>query len=452
MTMYDRISRWSGRATWAALATAVPAAGVLLYVHFFGVNVPYADSWNGTLPALRAFASGRLTLALLWAPHNENRMLFPDLLQVVIDNASGLNSKLDMYVGASLLIAASAVLLSLARRTVQSSGPLLLIVPFVMMSLVQYGNLLWAFQVAWFLVLLCWALSLACLERGQSSWPYFLGACCLAVVASGSSLQGLMVWPSGLAYLACLGRSWGRAAAWTGLGVLTGVVYIWQFPAGFLQPSVPERGDVVARTASFALHLVGAVFPSHPGPFGAILLLSLALAAGVALRSGISWRQLRLPVAAATFAVLFDGAVTVGRLRQAAPLASRYTTYNLLLLVSLCLIAAAVAASRSQCAPARSFTSGPALRLAVVSVAAALCLIEVVGSVPVGMRDGTLMRSQRERAAMVLRDYRVETNAELAANLFPPSGGYVRKSASWLAARHWSVFAVGRDAPGYRRL
>lgn len=443
------VSRWSRSAYLAAVATALPAAVTILYVQRFGVNVPYADSWNGTLPVLRAFATGHLSLALLWVPHNENRMLFPNLLQAVLDNATGLNSKVDMYVGAGFLIAASGVLTWLARRTSEESSPALLLVPFVMMSLVQYGNLLWAFQVAWFMVLLCWAASLACLERGQRAHTifYFLGACLFAIVGSGSSLQGLIVWPSGLVYLACSGCSRWRAAAWAALGVVSGLVYIWQFPAQFLQPSLPLARTHPYVVALFVLHLVGAVFPSHPGAFGLLLMLSLLFGLGAAMRAGVSMRELRLPLAAATFAVLFDGAVTVGRLRQAAPLASRYTTYNLLLLVALCLISVAVVA-RTRAGALGSAGSRLRLGLAVAPVAVGLCLLEVGWALPFAVSRGVLERAQREHAAMVLRDYRVESDAELAGALFPPSGGYVRKSASWLAARHWSVFAIGDSERG----
>ena len=405
------------------------------------MNVPIADTWNGSLPILRDLASGHLTLAALWAPHNENRMLFPALLVAFLDLHSGLNSKLDMYVGALFLIAAGGLLTWLAAKTLGQADARLVGVPVLALSLAQYENLLWAFQVAWFLILLCLVGALACLESPRRSWLLFALACVLGVIASWSSLQGLLTWPTGLVYLACAGRSRATMALWTAVGVFAGGVYGWHFPSTFLHPSLRFVFAHPALSLHYGLRLVGGVFPWAPGSFGLGVLVILGLALVAALQLGVTLRQLRLVLGLITFALLFDIVVTLGRIHQNVPTSSRYTTYTLLLLVALYLLGLLLLNAWRGRTGRRGSAAGGAAPI-VVGVIALLCCLQVGGSVTYGLKEGAAERAGREHAALVLREFRSEPDSALAAALFPPSGPYVREWAAWLQARRWSVFAA----------
>ena len=118
----------SGRLAWSVSATlmAAPVGLYFSFVDVFGVNVPFDDTWHGTLPLLRPLADGRLQLAALWAQHNENRMLVPNLLTLLIDSATRMNERVDMLVSGCFVLLALVVILVLAHRTLHL-GPLLLV-------------------------------------------------------------------------------------------------------------------------------------------------------------------------------------------------------------------------------------------------------------------------------------------------------------------------------------
>ncbi len=423
----------------ALAATLVPAVAAVAYVHAFGVNVPFADTYNGLLPALRAFASGHLTLSDLWVPHNENRMLFPNLLVVLVDSHTRMDSKVDMYLGAALVIAGTVVLSALAGHTGRLPAWTAAPLPFLLLSLVQSENYLWAFQVAWFLIVLCLAGALAALE-GLPRRPWLLAvAAGLAVVGSFSSLQGLLIWPAGLVYLLLRGAGNRVTAAWCALGAASGAVYFWQFSSPALRPSLGYILREPAQTVKYGLILVGSIFPAGREEIGALVLLLLVAAVYIAHRCGVGWPELRLPLALATFAVLFDLLVVLGRAVGNQPTSSRYTTYNILLLAAIYLLGVRLLEHwRAAAVAGRGHT---ALLPAVAGVAAVLCLLQIGLSVPAGLKQGRLTRSTRQQGAALLRDFRQVSNQQLAQALFPPSGPYVRYWAVWLQQERWSVFA-----------
>lgn len=55
---------------------SAPGVFSLLYVRAFGVNVVVRDQWEVATLFGELF-SGTLSLADLWAPHNEHRFFFP---------------------------------------------------------------------------------------------------------------------------------------------------------------------------------------------------------------------------------------------------------------------------------------------------------------------------------------------------------------------------------------
>jgi hypothetical protein len=75
----------------------------------------HADQWSD-VDLIRASYSGHLSLAALWAQHNENRMLFPDLLAVAMSRLDAFNVSGEEYLSALLLIAAVALIIARSAR------------------------------------------------------------------------------------------------------------------------------------------------------------------------------------------------------------------------------------------------------------------------------------------------------------------------------------------------
>ncbi len=417
---------------------AVPVALDFWFIHRYAVNVPFADSWNGTLPSVRALVQGHLTFSTLWVPHNENRMLVPNLLQAVVDSHTRVNEVDDMYLSGVFMTITVGLMIWLARRTADIPLLWLIPVPFLYFSLVQAGNLLWAFQLAWMLILLCTLVCLCALEL--SGLGPFLVACVAAVVASYSSLQGLLLWPVGFLYALGRGRSRLQLAAWFVLAVVVTAIYEWHIGNIYTVTSPTFALDHPVLAVRYLLHLMGNIVPVHHTAFALALLAASALVLWGVLRRQVPASRLRLPLALWLSGLLFDILVTVGRLQLNAPFSSRYTTYGLVLLIGVYLgvVTLLNPPPRLRALP-RTLVLRP-WRSALAGVVLALVILQVVWSIPNGLDQGRATLASRTEAALILRDFRTEPNSQLAHFLYPPSGAYVRSWASWLQARHWSVF------------
>lgn len=415
---------------------ATPVGLYFWYVDRFGVNVPVEDSWNTIVPLLKLLAAGRLTLAALWAPHNESRMLVPFALTLAIDWATRMNSRAVMLVSACLLTASLLLIGVLAVRSLRVDRLWLIPVALLTMGLVQFGNALWAFQLAWYLAMFLTLAALATIEMIGDRWLGLGLALVPALLASYCSLQGLLVWPLALLYGAALGWRWRHALCWVAVGVAATVAYLWNF--GPLQPaSHPLLGlREPGKAIDFAARLVGQMYPFHHALLGGLTVLaSLAVIALVA-REGRDWTRFRLPLALLVLGLLFDLMVTVGRLPlgTAAAGASRYTTYNLLLLVGVCLGAAGLAAVRWRRAARIPM-------LVVATAALGLVAVQIAGDIPTGIQAGQTSLASRTTAAQLLLHWRSAPSLALGTYLFAPGGGYVKVWAPVLEQHHWSVFA-----------
>ena len=146
---------------------AVPAAIYLWLIQRFSVNVVFVDQWSDVSLIGRSY-HGTLTFGSLWAQHNENRLLFPNLLSLLIARTSSFDVVVEEYVGAVFLFAAVALLV-LAHRRRSPELPWIAYCPVAILSLsvAQAGNTLWGFQLAWYLVMLMLAVTLFLLDAPE---------------------------------------------------------------------------------------------------------------------------------------------------------------------------------------------------------------------------------------------------------------------------------------------
>jgi hypothetical protein len=420
------------------------AAPIGLYFWFIthcGVNVPFTDTWNGTLPLVLDFARGHLTLAELWQPHNENRMLIPNVILVLLDSSTHMNQVVDMLVSAAMLVGAVAIIAWLAARTLQLPLAWLVPLPATILALIQTQNALWAFQLAWSLIILLTAVALAMLELSMAKWLLFAVACCAAALASFSSLQGLIVWPVGLLYGVAVGWRRRQAAVWILLALASAVVYAFQF--GPIYPPANATAIISEPVLSlrFFLILIGSPFVYHPFPMG-VLVLCLVIGSMVLAFRGRPWSRYRLPLALISTAVLFDVLVTQGRVSfgLSEAIASRYTTYNLLLLSGAYLLAVA-AVRPARRAPRLGWpSSASAYRFGLLSVAVILTAWQFGAGLPYGLQQGQIFSASLSQGAGLVRNYRNVSAPALGLHLFSGEGDYIEQWAPILQKYHWAPF------------
>jgi hypothetical protein len=422
---------------------AVPVGVLFIYIHLFGVNVVYEDSWNGNLPLILAFARGHLTLAMLWAQHNGNRPLLPNLVLTLSDSATRVNSKFDMYLGAFCWLVATLLLVRLAAKTSTARGLWTLPAAFLLCDLTQVQNLLWAYQFAWALTLMCVLVALTGLEEADANRWLFLLAVAAAVVASYSTVQGLLIWPVGLAYGFLGGLSRIRLWTWVLCGIATGFLYFWHLGSVFppTQRTYPLTHPLLGL--QFLLTLMGDLSPGGDLWAGAGVLAAIVAIGWIAYRHKTPPSLLRLPLGLWLFGLLFDLLVTSGRtqLGLANANSSRYSTFNVLVVIGLYLAAVAIFNPSHRWAEVRAQAATHRLAAGVCTVAVLLVALQLAWSLPFGFKTGSAYQLERQAGAQALRAYRREPDGLLAKELYRGGGAYVRFWAPIMEAHRWSVFS-----------
>ncbi len=396
---------------------AIPAVSYLWMIHADGVNVINADQWDDVALIGHAYA-GTLHLSTLWAQHNENRIFFPNLIVLALAYSTHFNVVTEEYLSALMLFGATALVICAHKR--RSPGRRWIWycpVAFLLLSLAQAVNALWGFQMAWYLVLLMVVLALFLLDQEPLRWPVFAGAIAAAVIASFSSLQGLLVWPAGLLLIYLRRRAPHLAVAWIGSAVLAGVIYFVGFNFNASQSPSHDVLQYPGATFTFFLQVVGDIVgESQPGIlvtlFGSVLVVT-AIWALVRFatwgRTSTGCRPFALSLI--LYGLLFSGLTASGRSALAGlgfgDVQNRYTVFAIFVLVGLYLAVLDPplafqqrSSERGPRLPARSIggrrhvLSDPLFTLARVVVGVGIVLTVIFGSAN-GIAQARLARDNR---------------------------------------------------------
>ncbi len=212
-----------------ALGFGLPLAGYFSFLGRYSVNVVVGDQFDD-LTVIQHTYKNLFDWGALWAQHNENRIFFPNLIVVLLTRTTHFNIQVEEYLSAVMLVTAVGLIIWAHKRR-SPETPWLYYCPVVILalSIVQFENTLWGFQMAWYLVLLSLAVALVLLDRPTMTWWVMVAAIVAAVVGSYSSLQGLLIWPAGLVLLYHRRRRPAFAVTWITAGVATAALYFYHF-------------------------------------------------------------------------------------------------------------------------------------------------------------------------------------------------------------------------------
>ena len=334
----------------------------LAYVIHYSVNSLFGDDWN-TVPVVHDALHGHLSVGMLWSQYAETRIVINRLVFIGFAYANRLDIRTIVVFNALLFIASYGVILALFHRyTGRVLTPLpVLLLGVTWFSLADVSTALWAFQVGWYLVVLCFLVAIYALlvpERLPVLW--LIVAIVAAILGSLAFVQGFIIWPLGVVCILWTRKQVARPAlrlvAWCLAGALLTGVYLVGFDrsqTGCIRSlgCVPGMAwSHPLQAARFLVLLLGNVLPGgYTQPIGSLIrfevLGTLLLVASLAILVQ-TWRHRsttdRYPVPAMliVFALLFDGFIVVGRTGhgpQNAVQSNRYLLANLILLTGLVL-------------------------------------------------------------------------------------------------------------------
>lgn len=312
----------------AAVVSIAACASVFVAIHEYGRNILYGDQWMDVALVHRAH-TGTLTWGALWAQHNENRILFPNLVVLALASTTHLQVLVEDYLsGVALCGATALVVLAHHRRSPDTPWIVYTPVVLVLLSGSVVSQTMFGFNFSWFLVLLALAAAVYLADRPLLTRLALAGAVAAAVVGSYSSLQGLIIWPAVLVLLWQRRRSPRVLGTWVGCAVVTTAFYLY----GFDRSAAGAHGTAGGAWGFFVVEL-GNVFGtvlSHGSAFACgIAVLVLAVAALVVGRHRDSSGGAPVGVALVVFGLVFAASAGVGRASLGVADALRYSEFVL---------------------------------------------------------------------------------------------------------------------------
>jgi hypothetical protein len=218
----------------------LPAAFIVRLIAAYGVNVPFGDEWS-MIPLFGKWNEHHLTFAELFRQHMEHRILFPKLIYIGFAQLTHWNVKAEMFFSVLLCVVTSLCVLGLLQRTVPGSTRrrlwLWAIANLLIFSPAQAENWMWGFQLAMFIPTICLVGSLLILSSAEIKRARFIAASILAIIATFSFGNGLLLWPViGLYLISKIGsRRW--MILWAALFVVVAISYF----VGYQTPQIPAR-------------------------------------------------------------------------------------------------------------------------------------------------------------------------------------------------------------------
>jgi hypothetical protein len=428
------------------LLALVPPVTVALVVWRYGLDVPHMDQWE-LVPLLQAAAEGRLTLAQLWAPHNEHRLLVPRLVMLALARVTAWNIRYELVVGFLAALATWTLLARLVGATVlplaRPLGPwLVLALSLAVFSLTQWHNWVWGWQIqihANVLGAATVAWSLGPRRGSVRALALALAGASLATLSFASGLLLFVLLPAAL----LLAPEGGRRRVWMAAlalaaGLAAGAVYLAGL--GLAAPSPLARP---AASARYALAYLGAGLGgfSHPVAilWGGLGLVVLTAGTTLLWRRDPAARRVLPPwLLLAAYAALSAVLSAAGRLpfgeRQA--LAPRYVTISSLFWAALVVVTAIAAARLPRIAP----HSPRLVRIVRLAVAVA-ALLAVLSAGASWVAAGAGLRRYHAAHRVGLECVRRYAGApDDCLRIHYPDPAVLRARAGWLAARGLSLF------------
>ncbi|MEG4217936.1 hypothetical protein QUA27_21840 [Microcoleus sp. Pol14C6] len=328
----------------------IPVVLLIGFVANFSVNVPLDDEWR-LASLFEKIAAGNVTFNDFWDLHSNHRILFPKIIIAILACASqwNINSQLCLSIGFVGITFIAMYKLSLMQ--VKNVGDDLwhlanILTCILLFSLVQHENWLWGFQLAWFLVNVCFVAAVYALSSNRQFLPNIRIsiAAVFCFIASFSLAQGLLSWLAAIPAVAALeGKAVEkrkRLIIWILLFAATCAVYSIDYHPS-RKTSIISLLNKPLVVIDYFLSLLGSPIVRSPGISELIGLLTFAtfLFLGFHFGRKISEHGEALPwVSLGVFSVLSALFITAGRADFGAIHAlesSRYTTNSILLLIAL---------------------------------------------------------------------------------------------------------------------
>lgn len=339
----------------------------IIYIKFFGVNVPFWDEWR-FVPVIDKFYNNYLSLNDLFAQNNEHRELFARIIMLISMYFTHYDTVTEMYISCGIASLTLFILFILYKQGFGLSLTSLIgfiPVSWVLFDFRQFDNILMGWTIHIYLAVFGLVLSILSLKNTKKIGGIFILAILGGVISSFSFLTGLVVWPLGfLLILVSKANKILLGTLWSLAGIVTLCLYFYNWVIPEKTPSILYSIENPLNGIAYLFIYIGSFFGMHIHSdiqisgatisgaqllfifvlisfvSGILIVLATIISIGLIIKNDLLKETSEWIV---LIAFSFASAVitTIGRasfgLEQA--LASRYVTLSLLAIIGLYLIA-----------------------------------------------------------------------------------------------------------------
>ena len=212
----------------AILFATVPMLVVANEIRTNSINLPFWDEWDQSVPLALRVAGGEAGLEDLFDQHNEHRTLTANIITAILTRFTNWDIRTSLYIGFVIVFVNLFLVIDLFRR-VQRDGIAIFIVlsAFLLFSMRQKSNWLWAFQTQWFFLLFYLIASLWILKTLRVGWKAISLAALCAFLASFSLLSSIIFWP--VLAIALWGRGYRQKRYFLFWGIASVLIVLFLF-------------------------------------------------------------------------------------------------------------------------------------------------------------------------------------------------------------------------------
>jgi len=216
------------------VGVTIPAVLSLNFIFAYGLRTIFWDEWSSVRFFL-SFFSGKEWFLDIIIQHNEHIPFFPNLINLILAYLTSFDVFSEVIVGWIFRALILLVLWLLLRQTVPEARWLIIPIAWLTFSFSQFGTSLWGYtSIQWYLTILSVVTSIYFLNKINHSKVSIIPSIACGIVASFSSLLGLLVWFVGIFKFKKMLRTHLKfLLAFSIIGIITFIIYF----ASYDQPS-----------------------------------------------------------------------------------------------------------------------------------------------------------------------------------------------------------------------
>jgi hypothetical protein len=317
----------------------------IIYIRYYGVNVPYMDEW-GFVPIIDKFYNNNISFIDIFAQNNEHREIFARIIMLIAMYFTHYNIVAEMYISCGITSLSLFILFILYKQRFGLS--LTSLIGFIPISWLlfdyrQFENILMGWTIHIYLAVFGLILSIFSLKNTRKIDRMFILAIIGGTLSSFSFLTGLVIWPLGfLLIIASKANKIFLGALWSLAGIVISYIYFYNWVKPGQTPSIlysienPLEGIayMFVYVGSFFIIEIHSILVSFV--FGILIVLAAIISIGLIIKNDLLEETLEW-IALIGFSFASAVITTIGRagfgLGQA--LSSRYVTFSLLAIIGL---------------------------------------------------------------------------------------------------------------------